>query len=234
MAKPKPLDRELKRVAEYRGFSIVFSGGKSLHFHFVFSTRHILGLPFGASAAERRQEFREASAVLHNAHNRYWDHAHDAFVRVLTPSIAADRKLRSLTQWRRVPWGIRLLDEGSILGFLAGTRITQLVIRERLFQRAPKGNFGFLVPQAFSSANPVKGINRRHEDRNIGDFDASPMLALLQEVCSGEWGEWPKPVEVSIQDGSSGSAISRPTETPQPLFSVITADFNSTGNTSSV
>ena len=34
-----------RRIAEYRGFSIVFSGDKSLHFHFVFSTQHLLNVP---------------------------------------------------------------------------------------------------------------------------------------------------------------------------------------------
>ena len=27
------------------------------------------------------------------------------------------------------------------------------------------------------------------------------MVDLLEEVCSAEWGEWPKAVGVSIQDG---------------------------------
>lgn len=27
------------------------------------------------------------------------------------------------------------------------------------------------------------------------------MVDLLEEVCSAEWGEWPKPVRISIQDG---------------------------------
>jgi hypothetical protein len=39
------LDREFRRVQEYRGFSIVFSGNKSLHFHFIFSTEYLLTVP---------------------------------------------------------------------------------------------------------------------------------------------------------------------------------------------
>ena len=196
------LNREFRRVKEYRGFSIVFSGNKSLHFHFVFSTEHLLNVPCGAVAKDRFQDFRRASAVLHNAHKRYWDHVHQRFVRILNPSMPADPKLRSLTQWRRAPWGIRVLDEDSVLGFPRGTRAPQLVIRERLLQKAPKGNDGFLVPESFSSADPVRmNRQRSHDTDNIAGFDESSMIDLLEEICSAEWSEWPKPVGVSIQNG---------------------------------
>jgi hypothetical protein len=196
------LDREFRRVKEYRGFSIVFSGNKSLHFHFIFSTEHLLTVPCGAVAKDRFRDFRQAPALLHNAHKRYWDHVHQGFLRILNPSMPADPKLRSLTQWRRAPWGIRLLDEDSVLGLPRGTRVPQLVIREKLLQRAPKGNDGFLVPESFSSADPVRmNRPRSHDTNNIAEFDEPSMVDLLEEVCSAEWGEWPKPVRISIQDG---------------------------------
>ena len=195
------LDREFRRVKEYRGFSIVFSGNKSLHFHFVFSTEHLLNVPYGAVAGDRQQGFREASALLHNAHARYWDHVHEAFVRILSSSIPADRKLRSLTQWRRAPWGIRLLDEKCLLGFPRGTQVPQLVIRERILQRAPKGNDGFLVPETFSLAHPIRTSRRSSPNLNLVEFDRSSMLELLGEACFAEWGQWPKPAAVNIQNG---------------------------------
>ena len=196
------LDREFRRVKEYRGFSIVFSGNKSLHFHFIFSTEHLLTVPCGAVAKDRFRDFRQAPALLHNAHKRYWDHVHQGFLRILNPSMPADPKLRSLTQWRRAPWGIRLLDEDSVLGFPRGTMVPQLMIREKILQRAPKGNDGFLLPESFSSADPVRmNRPRSHDTNNIAEFDESSMVELLGEVCSAEWGEWPKPVGVGIQDG---------------------------------
>jgi hypothetical protein len=137
------LDGEFRRLREYRGFSIVFSGNKSLHFHFVFSIEHLLNVPCGAVAADRLQDFRRASALLHNAHKRYWDHVHEGFLRILNPSMPMDPKLRSLTQWRRGPWGIRLLGEESLLGFPSGTRVPQLVIREK---NPPKGSLAVRSP----------------------------------------------------------------------------------------
>ena len=72
--------------------------------------------PVGAVAEDRLADFRRASAILHNVHNRCWDHVDEAFVRILKPSMAADRKLRSLTQWRRAPWGLRSPEDDLLLG----------------------------------------------------------------------------------------------------------------------
>src|SRR4029077_11710692 len=102
----------------------------------------------------------------------------------------------------RAPWGIRVLEEDSVLGFPRGTRVPQLVIREKLLQRAPKGNDGFLVPESFSSADPVRmNRPRSHDTDNIVEFDEPSLVDLFEEICFAEWGERPKPVGVSIQDG---------------------------------
>ena len=194
------LDRDLQKAKEYRGFSIVFSGNRSLHFHFIFSTEHLHNVPSGAAAGDRLADFRCASAILHNVHNRYWDHVDDGFVRILKPSMAADRKLRSLTQWRRAPWGIRSPEDNSLLGL--GTPVPQLVLRERILPRAPRGNAGFLVPEPFCLADPVRTIRRRSEGvGDVAEFDEPSMVDLAAEICSTEWGEWPRPVGVNIQNG---------------------------------
>ena len=195
------LDRELQKLREYRGFSIVYSGNKSLHFHFIISTEHLTNVPCQALAADRLEDFRAASALLHNAHRQYWAHVHDTFFRILTPSMPADPKLRTLTQWRRSPWGIRLLEEDSVIGPPRGSRIPQLVVREKLLQRAPRGNDGYLVPESFSVADPIR-TGRPHSPAvgTLG-YDEPLVVELLDEICSAEWGEWPKPVGVEIQNG---------------------------------
>jgi len=35
------IDAELRRFRDYRGYEVVYSGGKSLHFHFCFDLRHL-------------------------------------------------------------------------------------------------------------------------------------------------------------------------------------------------
>jgi hypothetical protein len=37
----KRIDAELRRFRDYRGYEVVYSGGKSLHFHFCFDLRHL-------------------------------------------------------------------------------------------------------------------------------------------------------------------------------------------------
>lgn len=68
-------------------------------------------------------------------------------------------------------------------------------------QTAPKGNDGFLVPETFSLEHPVGKSRHRGQDTVAVEFETSSMVELLEEVCSAEWGEWPKPVDVSIQNG---------------------------------
>ena len=43
------LDRELVRFKEYRGYTIVFTGNRSLHFHLIFSTKHLENAPWDCS-----------------------------------------------------------------------------------------------------------------------------------------------------------------------------------------
>jgi hypothetical protein len=89
-----------------------------------------------------------------------------------------------------------------VLGFPRGERVPQLVIREKLLQRAPKGKHGFLVPETFSLADPIRTSRRRTQDtEEVVKFDGSSMVELLEEICFAEWGEWPRPVGISIQGG---------------------------------
>ena len=46
----KAVDTELRKYRDYVGYSVVFSGSRSLHFHFVFSTNHFAGAPHTVSS----------------------------------------------------------------------------------------------------------------------------------------------------------------------------------------
>ena len=88
------VDAELRRrFKDYLGFSVVFSGNKSLHVHFVFSTAHLVGAPADADAGQRVAPMHEGqAALLRNAHAQCWDRVHDVFVSVLKPSTWARQK----------------------------------------------------------------------------------------------------------------------------------------------
>jgi hypothetical protein len=107
------VDRALCRYPEYRGYTVVFSGRTSLHFHFVFRTEHLKAAPWDADAADRRRTCEEASALMHNVHDRYWDCALEHVIQELRPSFPADQKMRSATQWRRMGGGVRVIVRRS-------------------------------------------------------------------------------------------------------------------------
>ncbi len=117
------VDQQLCKLSDYRGYSIVLSGSRSLHFHFIFSTIHLKNAPYQATAKERQQAFGEHSALLENVYCICWDRTNSVLQSILKPSLKADRQLRQATQWRRTPWEIRTLDKPStILGLYQSSK----------------------------------------------------------------------------------------------------------------
>jgi hypothetical protein len=152
------LDRRLCECHEYRGYSIVYSGRRSLHFHFFFQTKHFSNAPWEADASARNDAGPETAALMQNVHNIYWDHVRTAIGEILDPSRPVDPQMRSLTKWRRMPWAIRSIEEGKDCSFLnlrAGDKIPQLVIHEHIREKAGK-NSTWLLPKTFSTCHPLK------------------------------------------------------------------------------
>ena len=80
----------------------------SLHFHFIFSTRHLSKCPWDADAATRGGEHQSMPFRLDgNAHEIYWDRVSEVFSETLGGNLRPDTQMRSVTQWRRTPWAIR-------------------------------------------------------------------------------------------------------------------------------
>ena len=191
---------------------VVYSGRRSLQVHFVFSTQHLDHAPWNVSAGERLGRMKAEAALMANVHNHYWDHVRDAFVRILQPSIQPDRKMRSLTQWRRAPWAIRTLDKDApALGLRVGMQVPQIVICENIRTRAPRESESFLVSPTFTIASPVRSgrqsargsVTRK---KSVGPvyFDqsaGSEMIMEARELCRAEWGEFPKLADMTDQTG---------------------------------
>jgi hypothetical protein len=197
------VDREFCRLKDYRGYCVIFTGNRSLQFHLVFSTSHLRNLPVDIFAEIRLRKHRQDAALIANIHETYWDHAQDVFERILRPELSPDPKLRSVVQWRRTPWGIRRLEKDStVLGIPAGTEIPQIVIAEKIRQRAPKTANEFLVHNDFSLAHPVPKPRQKASRPAINiQSNQAEVITVLQAECGAEWGEYPKPVSMEIQDG---------------------------------
>ena len=198
------LDRRLCESSEYRGYSIVYSGRRSLHFHFFFDTKHLENAPWEADALLRSERKLETAALMQNVHNLYWDHAGDAIAEILQPTRPVDPSMRTLTKWRRMPWGIRTIEEGkdcSFINIMAGDRIPQLVIHEKILERASK-NSTLLVPETFSTAHPQPKSNGRSTKTTECAGDQTEAILIMQEQCRVEWvSEFPRPVKVLYQSG---------------------------------
>jgi hypothetical protein len=182
------VDRELARYKDYRGYSVVFTGNKSVHFDLIFSTRHL--------------ENASNPNALYDAHSAYWDAATETFQSLLHPSLLPDRFLRSGVQWRRSPWALRKLEEDDkiILGLRPGTIIPQLVIHETIRTRAPRNSQLFLVPPEFNPtyAAPPKSRSKKTPPAHV---DYQELLKGIVECCREEWGEFPEPVDVRPDGG---------------------------------
>lgn len=54
------------------------------------------------------------SAFMANVHNIYWDLVAKTFSEVASIEVEVDKELRNFSQWRRGPWGLRLVDSVRI------------------------------------------------------------------------------------------------------------------------
>jgi hypothetical protein len=194
------VDTKLREFNDYRGYTIVFSGNRSLHFHFVFSTRHLSKCPWDAHAGLRRGEDQSGhAALMANAHYQYWDRVSEVFSEKLGGNLQPDRKLRSLTQWRRTPWAIRTLEKPSdILDLPVGSRVPQIVIHENIRTRASKTAGSFCVPADFSVAHPIRRTTKSPAIPWKAEADRSAMLEELRFSCESEWGPDPHPIPMEI------------------------------------
>jgi hypothetical protein len=220
------VDRELCKYKDYRGYCAVYSGNKSIHFHFIFSTEHFVNAPFDATANERLLNIHHEAPLMDNAHKIYWDEVNLAFASILQPSIQPDQSLRSAVQWRRTPWGTRKLEEPSqILGLQEGATVPQIVIRERIRERAPKGASDYLIAPAFSPSTPRSGSSEsRRASQIVPRKMPNELIALVQEECAAEWGEYPKPVRVSQRNGDWAINFQNDAEDCNPS-SVVIGDY---------
>lgn len=193
------IDRTLSRYQDYRGFSIVYSGNKSVHFHFIFSIEHLENCPVDPVVASPESNLMR-SKLIGEAHNFYWDHVEGLFRTILNPEIEADRKLRAVTQYRRTPWGLRKLEKASlILGLEAGTLVPQLVIHENIRSRAIANAQSFLLPSGFSLLYPVVPRTRKHGASK--GIVSPPIMEQLAAMCTQAWGPYPEPVSMQHKDG---------------------------------
>jgi hypothetical protein len=196
------VDKKLCRFKDYRGYSIVFSGNKSLHFHFKFATDHLKNCEVRA-AKDDLGDWGLRAALIGKAHTAYWYAVSDVFLETLH-SREADGHLRWITQWRRTPWGLRRLDKYSaILDLPFGTIVPQIVIHENIRSRSVPMAVEYCISPTFSAAySPPSSTNRKTSTAShSAAVGGHAMLEALQVHCADEWGEYPRPMSIQFKDG---------------------------------
>jgi energy-coupling factor transporter ATP-binding protein EcfA2 len=136
--KLKRIDADLRRYRDYRGYEVVYSGGKSLHFHFCFDLRHVKhDLAVGGNSSYRDNWTRDLpDNLLRPAYAVSWDRLAATF-RDMT-GLKPDPRLRSWEQLRRCPWALRLVKGGHPLGLPHGHLIPQPVLASAIFRNSKR------------------------------------------------------------------------------------------------
>ncbi|SDK00488.1 hypothetical protein SAMN05216338_107921 [Bradyrhizobium sp. Rc2d] len=203
------VDHELRQHRDYDDYCVVLSGNRSLHFHFLFNTRHLLEAPHDQPGHERWSRYHVDSAVMSNAHQVYWKMVVEIMNGLLPVPLPADRSSSSYTQLKRTPWGIRRLDEDSeIFGLSAGTTVPQLVLEEKIrTSRPPKGSAKYIVPPDFTVSHYVNARNQHRcaavAGPGVDHISAgSEMVDELAMMCQAAWKTpYPKPTSMEMKRG---------------------------------
>jgi hypothetical protein len=198
------VDKELSRYIDYRGVTAVYSGSKSIHFHFVFDTKH---LSTSLSESDRRILDKWQGDVpdsqLADLYRIKWLEVVSIFRRVIGYQGDVDETQKSPYQLRRTPWGHRVIDGKHLLGLPPGTIVPQCVLLDLIKERSPNGaKKWFLHPSQCTEIDSASATRKtRRSARPVGKKQAKGLLLKLQKHCREHWGQdYPQPVEL-VDDG---------------------------------
>ena len=193
----------LSTFADYRGYSAVYSGSKSVHINIVFDIRHLSkSLSAGSKGAPKRLWTADVpEAVLPDLHRLVWSQVAEIITDKLGITVEFDTRLKSYFQKRRSPWGVRTLNKpNSLHGFEVGDRVEQIVLQEKISDRSfatknavpliHSNNAEHLLSARRSSTNRPSRHIVPHEDNHA-------IVDLLATHLQSHWGPYPKPAHVT-------------------------------------
>jgi hypothetical protein len=139
--KLKRIDAELCQFRDYRGYEAVYSGGKSIHFHFVFDLRHLKhDLITAANSSYRDNWTRDLpDALLRPSYELCWNRLAAIFRSIAEIDDEPDPSLRRWEQLRRCPWALRQINGAHPLGLPSDHRVQQVVLAQTIFRNTKRG-----------------------------------------------------------------------------------------------
>jgi hypothetical protein len=165
-------DGGLRRTAEilccfkdFRGYEVVYGGGKSLHFHFIFDIRH-WNRDLACAGNSSYQEHWLADfpdVYLREAHEDRWNVVRRAFRSGTGREAEPDPALRLWEQNRRVPLALRRIGDNHPLSLPARAYVRQYVLASAVRRNIPRSGRSWL-----HHSNLVGSSALRHVQRHAG------------------------------------------------------------------
>lgn len=208
--KLKMIDNELrKKFRDYRGYSVVWSGGKSLHLNFVFCTSHLSHEMITHIAG---RDGKNPDHMLKSWHgdirqDAIWPYYTSKWTELVALaktigniSVEFDSSMSLLHQKRRLPWGLREIDSDNIHGFPAGSEIPQIVLEENLIMSSPRGAADFFLRADEANALPPRSRSKTRTN-NWKEVHHPEILVALTKYLERHWGKaFPTPAKI-VENG---------------------------------
>ena len=140
----------------------MYSGNKSLHFHFCFDLRHLKrDLAVSGNSSYRDNWTRDLpDNLLRPAYAVSWDRLAETFCEIA--DLRPDPRLRSWEQLRRCPWAFRLVKRAHPLGLPSGYLIPPPVLASNIFRNIKREATGwFHDPEKLGELCRKEQVRRR-------------------------------------------------------------------------
>jgi hypothetical protein len=209
--KLKRIDADLRRYRDYRGYEVVYSGGKSLHFW----TRDLPDLLLRPAYAANWDRLAPSATMFCD-------------IAELDPNeFQPDRALAQWEQLRRCPWALRAIHGAHPLGLPSGYRVRQPVIAAGVFQHARRDAVDwFHVPEKLEQL--CRSEEKRRPPRTLfqEDFIVTTRELVLFETQAPEkfrqliGTEYPKFARFDVTRPACGASSKMVPTMPSPLRSV--------------
>lgn len=195
----------LSKYSDYRGYSTISSGHKSLHIDIIFDIRHLSKeLAKTSKWANKVWSGDVPDVALAELYREIWWKLEAIIKSSLNVNVEFDPRMASYTQKRRSPWGTRRFEgSDNIHGFKKDDQIAQSVIQENILTRAPKNATGPLITS--SAAKMIMDVQRHSQNspspRPVSDRGSVILLNELKGYLRAEgWPQYPEPVVLEYQD----------------------------------
>jgi len=123
---------------------------------------------------------------------------------ILAPLVKPDEKLRTPTQWRRVPFGINRLEKNcDFLGLSRGQLVPQIVIHENVRERRPRGSTEWLIDPHLSANITTPSTSKGGVRDQVAALPASSrVLEIIRDACEAEWdAPFPRAEKAGVEGG---------------------------------